>query len=43
MKFNKPDGYKSINSSKTLVINKVSYKDTIKQYYYKLINYISYK
>ena len=41
--FNKPDGYKSINNSKTIGIKKNSYSDTIKLYYNKLINSITYK
>jgi hypothetical protein len=43
MEFNKPEGYKSINTSKTRVINKVSYSDIVKLYYNKLINGLSYK
>jgi hypothetical protein len=43
MEFNKPEGYKSINNSKSIVINKKSYSDTVKLYFHKLMNSISYK
>ena len=33
MEFNKPEGYKSINSGKTIVIGKISYIGTVKRYF----------
>ena len=43
MEFNKTNGYKSINSSKTINNNKDSYIERIKKTIYKLINSINYR